>query len=84
MKLYWRGMELANAFYEVNEAQEQEALFKKELQENPSNNRPMDTELLSLMQKGMPLCSGIALGLDRLFAAVYNKQNISFFRFPFS
>ena len=83
-ELYWRGMELANAFYEVNETQEQEALFKKELQENPSSNRPMDTELLSLMQKGMPPCCGIALGLDRLFAAVYNKQNISFFRFPFS
>ena len=83
-ELYWRGMELANAFYEVNEAEEQEALFKKELKENPSNNRPLDTELLSLMKRGMPPCCGIALGLDRLFAAVHNKQDISFFRFPFS
>ena len=83
-ELYWRGMELANAFHEVNQSWEQEALFKKELEKNSSLYRPIDEEFLSLMKKGMPPSSGIALGLDRLFAALCKKEDISFFKGPFS
>lgn len=81
-ELYWRGMELANAFLEVNQSWEQEALFKEELKKNSLSARPIDEELISLMKKGMPPSSGIALGLDRLFAALCEKKDISFFKSP--
>ena len=80
-ELYWRGMELANAFEEVTQAEEQETLFKKELNES-GRVQPLDTELLTLMKQGMPPCCGIAVGLDRLFAAICGRENISFFRYP--
>ena len=79
-ELYWRGMELANAFHEVNQSWEQEVLFKEELKKNSHSVRPIDEGLISLMKKGMPPSSGIALGLDRLFAALCEKKNISFFK----
>ena len=81
-ELYWRGMELANAFYEVTEAEEQLSLFKKHIaaREKPV---PLDKELLSSMEGGMPPSSGIAIGLDRLFLALYNKKNLNEIRlFP--
>ena len=78
-ELYWRGFELANAFYEVNDFEEQKMLFDSHLK---NRDIPRDNELLSLMkEEGMPSSSGIALGLDRLFAALCLKDNISFFKF---
>ena len=74
-ELYWRGFELANAFYEVIDPQDQKNLFEKHLEQR-KDNVPYDQELLDLMKQGMPPCSGIAMGLDRLFLALYNKDNL--------
>ena len=77
-ELYWRGFELANAFYEVIDPLEQEQLFQSHLRQR-MDNVPLDGELLRLMKtRGMPPCSGIALGLDRLFAALCGEKDISF------
>lgn len=79
-ELYWRGFELANAFYEVTDPLEQEQLFQNHLKQR-TDNVPSDKELLHLMKTGgMPPCSGIALGLDRLFAALCRQKDISFFK----
>lgn len=82
-ELYWQGLELANAFYEVISAREQEQLFKDHLQKR-SDGISQDEELLSLMNQAMPPVSGVALGLDRLFLAIYKKENLEDTRlFPF-
>lgn len=79
-ELYWRGFELANAFYEVTDPLEQEKLFQSHLKQR-TDSVPYDKELLHLMKtKGMPPCSGIALGLDRLFTAICAEKDISFFK----
>ena len=75
-ELYWRGFELANAFYEVTDRREQEILFQEHLSLRP-DFIPPDRELLSLMDRGMPPCSGIALGLERLFLALSGKKRLS-------
>ena len=77
-ELYWRGFELANAFYEVTDPLEQEQLFQAHLRQR-ADGIPADRELLRLMKtRGMPPCSGIALGLDRLFAVLCGEKDISF------
>ena len=82
-ELYWRGFELANAFYEVIDPKEQLSLFKEHIRQR-KDNVPYDEELLSLMKQGMPPGSGIAMGLDRLFLAVYNKKSLKDIRlFPY-
>ena len=81
-ELYWKGMELANAFYEVTDSKEQLALFKKHIAER-EDSLPLDQELISYMQGGMPPSSGIAMGLDRLFLALSHKKDLKEIRlFP--
>lgn len=82
-ELYWRGFELANAFYEVTNPLEQEQIFQFHLKQR-NDSVPYDKELLHFMKtKGMPPCSGIALGLDRLFTAICKEKDITFFKsFP--
>ena len=81
-ELYWQGLELANAFYEVINPLEQKKLFQEHLKQR-KDDLPLDTELLKEMEMAMPPVSGIALGLDRLFLALSKKQDLKEIRlFP--
>lgn len=74
-ELYWKGVELANAFFEVTDSSEQKNLFKNDLKlrkEKPS----IDLQFLKEMDAGMPPCSGIALGLERLFMVIQELKDI--------
>ena len=82
-ELYWRGLELANAFYEVIDPLEQKKIFQDHLNQKEGDS-PLDSALLKDMRKAMPPVSGIALGLDRLFLALHNKKDLRQTRlFPF-
>ena len=82
-ELYWQGLELANAFYEIIDPLEQKYIFQDHLKQR-KDNLPLDDELLKDMKMAMPPVSGIALGLDRLFLAILKKQNLKQIRlFPF-
>ena len=74
-EFFWKGMELANAFDEVVKPEEQERRFREEHQKR-SRKLPIPKELLKDMKGGMPLSSGIALGLDRLFMAFTKLKRI--------
>jgi len=68
-ELYLGGMELANGFHELTDPVEQRARFQAELEERESFGKPliaMDEHLLDALSSGLPDCSGVALGLDRL------------------
>ena len=67
-EVYWDGLELANGYFELTNAQQQKKRMSidnnlrqhKNLEEIPIDN------LLLLALPHMPSCSGVALGLDRL------------------
>ena len=68
-ELYVCGLEVANAFGELTDAQEQEARFSEELDAKEKlygDKYPVDTDFLDALKFGMPESSGIALGIDRL------------------
>ena len=73
-------MELANAFYEIYDPQEQKNVFEQDLkvrkQFQNSEEIMEDKELIQEM-KTMPPSSGIALGLERLFMAITGQKDIS-------
>ena len=75
------GMELANGYYELADANEYRARFEESLSLRAENNlpqMPMDQNLLrDLGEKGLPDCSGVALGVDRLFALQQGFEDIS-------
>lgn len=69
-ELYFRGIELANGFYELQNAQEQEQRFIKDNEQRTSLglvSKPIDELFLASLKQGLPDCAGVALGVDRLF-----------------
>lgn len=66
---YVNGIEIANGFFELNNSQEQQQRFNQELKIRKAMDLPcwpIDQEFLDCLDT-LPNCSGVALGLDRLF-----------------
>jgi lysyl-tRNA synthetase class 2 len=78
-ELYIDGIELGNGFHELVDAQEQRERFNTDLQQRLQEQRatvPMDEYLLSALQSGLPDCSGVALGVDRLLMLLTGVDDI--------
>lgn len=68
-ELYFKGVELANGYHELTDAHQQRMRFEednKARQIMGLETMPMDGFLLAALEAGMPDCSGVAMGLDRL------------------
>lgn len=78
-ELYACGLELANAFGELTDPAEQRRRFQADmdLKEKLYGVRyPIDEDFLAALDAGMPPCSGIALGVDRLALLAANVDEI--------
>ncbi len=78
-ELFYRGMELANGFHELTDAAEQRERFEKENRERVSRGEAeitIDQLLLEALEKGLPACAGVAVGVDRLLMTMLDKQHI--------
>lgn len=78
-ELYAKGVELANAFHELNDPNEQLFRFieaKKEKQMKGLPAFPVDEEFMNALRSGMPPAGGIALGMDRLFMVLNSIKKI--------
>ncbi|GAB4351807.1 MAG: elongation factor P--(R)-beta-lysine ligase [Gammaproteobacteria bacterium] len=78
-ELYWRGMELANGFHELRDADELARRFAADQAERARLGlKPVreDRRLLAALQAGLPPCSGVALGIDRLLMALSGATRI--------
>lgn len=64
-ELYVQGIELCNGYHELTDA---DALRERIRQDSATSGQriPEPTRLLSAMEHGIPICSGVALGFDRL------------------
>lgn len=69
-ELHVCGMEIANAFEELTDATEQRARFEADRARRHATRGaedwPLDEDFLAALAHGLPPCSGIALGFDRL------------------
>ena len=78
-ELYINGMELANGYNELLDADELRQRFAADNQQRQQQNKPVveiDEYLLAAMQSGLPECSGVAIGLDRLVMLALKKSHI--------
>lgn len=70
VEVYIDGMELANGYLELQQAESYQAAFEKELAERKkllkSPVLPDNALIETLKESPLPSCSGIALGVDRL------------------
>ena len=86
-ELFVQGVELANGYHELVDPDELEARNNKVNQQRLSDGReplPNESSLLRAMQHGLPGCSGVALGVDRLLMVLLGKASIDdVIAFPF-
>jgi len=78
-ELYCEGIELANGFRELASSAEQRARFECDRQERARRGLQvpeMDERLLAALDAGLPPCSGVALGFDRLLMIALGARHI--------
>ena len=79
-EVYFKGIELANGFRELTDSHEQHQRF---IQDNKKRaamglvEQPIDTHLLDALEHGLPECSGVALGVDRIIMLALKAEKIS-------
>ncbi|HFC53085.1 MAG TPA: EF-P lysine aminoacylase GenX [Gammaproteobacteria bacterium] len=78
-ELFLRGVELANGFHELLDHEEQRRRFDADLQRRARAGQPLpplDRNLLAALSHGLPSCSGVALGLDRVLMLMCGAEEI--------
>ena len=78
-ELFINGMEIANGFNELTDADEQHGRFEEDLALRQKAKRPdipVDYLFLDALKHGLPSCAGIAVGIDRLLMAMTSIDDI--------
>jgi len=79
-ELFYGTTELANGFHELAIAGEQRQRFEGENKARLAENKlpvKIDEYLLTALENGLPDCSGVALGLDRLLMILTAETSIN-------
>jgi len=77
-ELFIEGMEIANAYTELNDPDLQEKLFQTQLEGLPEEESmaKMDHDFVRALRHGMPPAGGLGIGIDRLVMLLTNTQTI--------
>lgn len=78
-EFYYKGLELCNGFHELDDANEQFRRFEQDnIQREKMGLAPqtLDNRFLAALKAGIPNCSGVALGVDRLLMIAIGADKI--------
>ena len=78
-ELFFNGLELANGFSELTDAEQQRFRFEQDNEIRRRRELPVhdiDESLLAALGAGLPNCAGVALGLDRLLMVLLDLDSI--------
>ncbi|UUO09300.1 lysine--tRNA ligase [Blastopirellula sp. J2-11] len=77
-ELFINGMEVANAYTELNDPDLQDKLFRTQLdgQADEDSMAKMDHDFIRALRNGMPPAGGLGIGIDRLVMLLTNTQTI--------
>ena len=77
---YYRGIELVNGFNELTDANEQQKRFDQDNVKRVTQGLPprsIDENFMAALNHGLPQCSGVALGVDRLVIIALRCKHIN-------
>ncbi len=75
-ELFIGGMEVANAYSELNDPLEQSQRIKEQQQEDEDKLHKIDNDFLLALEYGMPPAGGLGIGIDRLVMLLTDKASI--------
>jgi len=79
-ELYIRGIEVCNGYHELLDAKELRRRNREQNLRRVMDGRPIlpeESRLLPAMESGLPACSGVALGFDRLVMLAAGKSSLA-------
>ncbi|MBY6205275.1 EF-P lysine aminoacylase EpmA [Halomonas denitrificans] len=74
------GLELANGYFELTDPDEQRERFEADNRARARHGlpaMPIDEALMRALEHGLPECSGVALGFERLLMAIHGLDDIA-------
>jgi lysyl-tRNA synthetase class 2 len=75
-ELYIAGMEVANAYSELNNPIEQKIRFQKQLEFDRETSKEVDEDYVRALEYGMPPAAGLGIGIDRLTMLFTDQESI--------
>lgn len=79
-EIYHKGIELANGFHELTDPKEQRSRLEKSNADRLAAGKealPIDYKFLLALEQGVPDCSGVAVGFDRLMMLKHNLDHLT-------
>lgn len=79
-EVFYGSLELGNGFVELTDAEEQIARLERDRLTRRRNNKvdhQIDEEFINALRAGLPCCSGVAVGFDRLLMLHEDQDDIS-------
>ena len=73
------GVEIANGYWELQDAEEHEERFQKDLERRASDNADLpevDQNFMRSLEAGLPDCAGVSIGLDRLLMILAEANSL--------
>jgi lysyl-tRNA synthetase class 2 len=80
VEVFFRGIELGNGYFELTDVEEQQNRFEKEREIRRQRGikvPDLDRRFLAAVKSGLPRCSGMAIGLDRLLMLMTGSAGIN-------
>ncbi|MDD5618120.1 MAG: lysine--tRNA ligase, partial [Candidatus Omnitrophica bacterium] len=74
-ELFMGGMEVANAYSELNDPMEQRERFKEEIKDE-KEKKELDEDYVTALEYGMPPAGGLGIGIDRLVMIFLDQPSI--------